>query len=487
MAALGLCLVRLSSSYDIFIDETTYTRLAANLASGKGLTLAGQPFDLHPPAFIGLLGAIVMLFGLHGGLEHQLLDLRPVSAVFGAVACAGIYLIVERAANKRYGLVAAALLGLCPFVILYNSEVMLEAPAQAAAVGLFGFLAAATSSTTDASRRRFVAGAGMCGALVVCTKETFGLVAVATLLVLLATKWVMPRRYIAVVLAMTATGYAIYVVSIGLAMGFGTWWDDNYGGFLRLIGADQQTGFNAPTTHVSLLSRVFADGASDGVTYVLLGLGVLAALGLLRRLRPWRAGPYANASAQDRSGLLVAIWALCATAYLAYATFFGSLEEQMFYIMVLPAVAALCVWAGWTVPTWRGHWRKLCVAFLVVALSTECGVWVATHTGDNDGYQQFLAWEPSHVPPGSSISVTEGIAQFLIRGDTLGDWNTVAELRAHHVDYVLLSRVLVSEGYGTASKAFAAELNHGAPIVFQGGGSTGLRLYDVRGLVRTAP
>jgi 4-amino-4-deoxy-L-arabinose transferase-like glycosyltransferase len=179
VVALGLCLVRLSSSYDIFIDEVTYTRLARNLADGRGLTLDGQPFDLHPPALIGLLGAVEKVFGLHGTLERQVLDLRPVSAVFGALACAGAYLLVERAAGKRYALFAAALLAISPFVILYNSEVMLEAAALAAGVALFGFLAAATAATTDSGRRRCIAAAGLFGAVVVCTKETFGRVAVA--------------------------------------------------------------------------------------------------------------------------------------------------------------------------------------------------------------------------------------------------------------------------------------------------------------------
>lgn len=487
IAALALCLVRLTSSYDIFIDEVTYTRIAANVADNRGLTLDNRPFDLHPPAFLTLLGAVVKVFGLHGGIEHQLLDLRPVSAVFGALGCAGAYLIVERAANQRYALVAAALLAISPFVILYNSEVMLEAPAQAAAVGLFGFLAAAAGATNDVSRRRLIVAAGVFGALVVCTKETFGLVAVAALLVVLATGWIMPRRQVAAVLGLTALGYAITILYVGQSSGFGTWAQDQFGGVLRLVGIDQETGFNAPTTHVSLLSRVFADGASDGATYLVLGMGVLASVELLIWLRPWQPAWRAYASPREQTGLLIVIWSLCATTYLAYATLFGSLEEQMFYIMVLPTVAALCVWASWTVATWRLPWRRMCVALLTVALIADCGVWVAVHTGNNDGYQQFLAWEPTHVPRSSVISVTEGTAQFLIQGSILNDWDTVAQLRANHVDYVLISTVLTDQGYGSASKSFETVLEQRATLLFQSKGGDGLRFYDVRALTGAAP
>ena len=93
---------------------------------------------------------------------------------------------------------------------------------------------------------------------------------------------------------------------------------------------------------------------------------------------------------------------------------------------------------SWSFPWWppsasgfRGEspvgsrtWRHVCVGLLVVALVAEGGVWVAVHAGHNDSYQQFLAWEPTHVPQGSTISVTEDTAQFLIHGAVLGDWYT---------------------------------------------------------------
>ena len=491
VAALGLTLrlIGVRRSYDIFIDEVTYTRLAVNLAGGRGLTLDGHPFDLHPPGMIAVLALVLKVFSLHGPLEHQVLALRPVASVFGALSCAGAYLLTERASNRRYALMVAALVALNPLVVLYDSQVMLEAMAQAAVVAMVWLLAAATWSPSAAGRNRLAIAAGAGGAVVVCTKETFGLVAVAVLLVLLVTKWVLPRRQVVLTLAVTAAGYAVYVVSVGLAMGFGAWWTAQSGGVLRLVGIDQVTGFNAANVHVSLLSRAFADGPTDGVTYALLLLGGLASVAVLWRARPWAPGWRRTSGPRERTGALIAIWSLCASAYLAYAVGFGTLEEQMFYIMVLPTTASLGVWAFGRAGSWRPNWRRLAAGLLVVGLAAEGAVWGVVHTRDDNTYREFLAWEPTHVPFGSTISVTEGTAQFLVGGAVLGDWTTLVELRAHHVGYVLLSTTLVDQGYGSATRSFEALLNREGRIVFEAhGSSTGsLRLYDVQALVRGTP
>ena len=69
---------------------------------------------------------------------------------------------------------------------------------------------------------------------------------------------------------MIAIAVVVYVVSVGAdlaSFGFQTWWTAKFVGALRLVGAYQNSGFNAPDTHVSLLSRVVANGHVFGVTY----------------------------------------------------------------------------------------------------------------------------------------------------------------------------------------------------------------------------
>src|ERR1700691_3300492 len=56
--AMALRLYEIRRSYDIFIDEVSYTRVALNLAHGSGLTLYGKPFDLHPPTAFSLFAGV---------------------------------------------------------------------------------------------------------------------------------------------------------------------------------------------------------------------------------------------------------------------------------------------------------------------------------------------------------------------------------------------------------------------------------------------
>ncbi|HEY0936491.1 MAG TPA: hypothetical protein VGD91_22480, partial [Trebonia sp.] len=83
-------------NYNIFIDEVTYTRIADNLATGRGLTLYGQPFDLHPPAALALLAVAIKIFSLHGSLATVLFGLRPFVALLGTLTCALVFVLIGR-------------------------------------------------------------------------------------------------------------------------------------------------------------------------------------------------------------------------------------------------------------------------------------------------------------------------------------------------------------------------------------------------------
>jgi hypothetical protein len=483
LVALAARLTSISGAYDTFIDEITYTQVAVNIAHGSGLTLYGSKFDLQPPAVLGLLAAIIHLRHEQGSLEQILLSLRPVSAVFGALACAGTYLLVRRAVAERFALAAGALMAINPLVLSYDGLVMLEPFAQAAAVACVGLLAAAISARRRPAAVAYALLAGLFGGIVVTSKETFGLVLVATILLFLITGWVAHRREIAVTLIGTVTCYGVYLVVLAGTTGLGAWWTAKTTGLKRILGTYQPTGFNAPSTHVSFLSRATADAAQFGTSYVLLVTGGLAAAGLFVWGRPWRPGWQQTATPSQRVTVLIAGWGVVAGAYLAFETLFGSIEEQMFYIMVLPTTAALVILAS---RIRRRSWRPVLAAALVVVLSFDLGAWATTRTADHNADQAFLQWAGRHLPADSVISCVEGGVQFLVQNQRVGVWTTVPELRANHVEYVLLDTSLVAQGYAPVSLAFEKQLDRLAPVVWSapetGGGS--LRLYDVKALDR---
>ncbi len=482
--AAGMRLYNIDRAYDFFIDEVTYTGIAHNLATGHGLTLYGQPFYLHPPAGFVVLAAGMLLTGTHGQIDQLLLHLRLVTALAGALSCGLAYALVRRTGARRAALATGLLLAVDPFIIQYDSQVMLESLAQLAAVTALLALAVGLTSDRAAVSRRALVGAGLAAGLTMATKETFGLVIIATLVAMWVTGWVLPRAE-AGRLALIGLG-AYLVVTLGGAWfwgGLGAWFADKVHGVERLVGLAQDTGFNAPTTHVTLASRITANIGQFGTTYLLLGLGGLATLGLLSQLRPWRA-EWAEATGRERVVLAVAMWSFCACAYLGYAIALGSLEEQMFYIMVLPVVACLCLWVERRATSWRRPVRRLAAAGLVSLLALNLSIWVTVRTTRDDAYEQFLTWERGNIRPGTVMSVTEFTAQFLVNDAVLGEWASISEMRAHHVDYVLIVTNLVQQGYGLGTPSTLAALERTAPLVFEAHsrGEGDLRLYDVRAL-----
>jgi len=482
LVALSDRLVALSTSYDIFIAEITYTNIAINVAHGHGVTLYGRPFALHPPAALGLYGLAIVVFGLHGSTETVLFALRHVVIVLGAATCVLTWLLVDRAAGRSVAVIAALIAAIDPLVVSYDSRVMLEAPSQLAMVTMVLLLAmAANAQPGSAARWRWLVGAGVAAGAVLSTKETFGLVAGLALLGLLASGWVVARREALAVMGIAVLGYGVTVVSVGLTSGFGVWWGAQWGGVLRLVGTKQISGFNSPQVHVSLVSRILANGSTLALTYVILGFGSVAALGLLWRMRPWDRGR-AELDHGDRITALCAVWTVAAAAYLAYATFFGTLEEQMYYILLLPCAVSACLWSAGFVKVRSFRWRVLGVAVVSVGLLFDSVVWFNVHTGHDDEYRRLLSWESVHVPPTAVVACTELTSQFLLTRGIIGQWSTVPELKAHHVDYVILGTSLVQQGYSLASPPFQRYLEQHARLVFEANGKSdgSLRVYDVR-------
>jgi hypothetical protein len=513
--ALVARLVLMDRSYDIFIDEVSYTNVSRAVAAGHGLTLYGHPFNIHPPLAFLVYAAAIRLFGLHGTTEQVLFGLRDVAAVFGSIVPGVVFLTVERFKSRVAAFGAGMLVALDPFTITFDTRVMLEPIAQLATAATFFCLAAACTSVARSARQRaWLVGAGTSAAASVVTKETFGGVLLVALFVLLVTGWALTRRQVLVVLGVMLAGAGLGVAGSASSNGLASWYATKVNDFYRLVGASQETGFNAPGMHVTILQRALADLHEFWPAYIVLGAGSGAAALIIWGLRPWSAGKRGHAplSGKERASVTLAVWALCSAAYLCYAMPFGSLEEQMYYILLAPAAASLVAWlSGVRAPRggshfapavalfWESHRRdprsavvplRRLLAGLVICtlLCGDIAVWAQVHARPDDEYRTFLAWDRKHVPNGAVISVTEDIGQFLVQGAVLGDWETVAQLRRHRVDYLLLSTSLVKQGYTSAPPQFFDYVEEHGRLVFQVKGQSdgALELWDVQALTGAA-
>ncbi|WP_372480037.1 glycosyltransferase, partial [Streptomyces griseocarneus] len=115
--ALALRLVSLGRSYDVFVDELYYAAISRHLADGQGPVFDGQFFALHPPALFALLAAFMRVTGrASGDLLHQVLDLRPVVAVTGALTVVAVTALLRRVVRAPLALAAGLFLALDPFL-----------------------------------------------------------------------------------------------------------------------------------------------------------------------------------------------------------------------------------------------------------------------------------------------------------------------------------------------------------------------------------
>ena len=474
MVAFGLRFFHIVRSYNLFIDEVTYSEIARNIAHGHGVTEYGQPFDLHPPAVMATFGLVIRLFGLDGNLADLSFALRPVAAVFGAGTVTLAFLIGRRMGLATgAALAAAALVALDPFQISYDSRVMLEAQTQ--------FFTALTillvMRLSQQHSRWLVVAAGLSAGITFCSKETFGLVLGGALIVIAYSNRLAPRKD---VFAVIGISLAAYVANLGMTIwtgGVHAWMQARGNGLTRLIGLNKETGFNSPTVKVSLVSRLTANLDELAVTYGLLLLGGICCLVLIYRLKLWR--PAATPGQGEYPAAVVPVaWALTACGYLVYATGLGSIEEQMYYIPLLPCILSV-------VALLAKH-KKLLVVLVGAFLAVDTVVWSQVHSTDSNTYRAFFSWARTGIPKDSRVAVTEDSAQFVLSGVDLGNWHTADALRDNQVDYVLINPDLVEQGYGVGDPEFLDYLKARATTVFSATSKQDgtLILYDVRKLDR---
>ncbi|MYT33100.1 MULTISPECIES: glycosyltransferase family 4 protein [unclassified Streptomyces] len=491
--ALALRLTFIQRSYDVFVDEVYYTVISHNLADGHGPTFDGKFFALHPPAVFALLAAVMRITGLGSAdLLHLVLQLRSVLAIVGSLAVVAVTMLLRRAVRWPIALAAGLFLALDPFLNRFDSRVLLEAPAVAAAA--LGWLALARRPATFRGRIATGAVAGLLFATAVTSKEPYALETFVpvTVLVWIGHRSARSMRLTAAVV--TLAGYAVYLVSTVAVGAWPAWWAQKTDGIARALGLKQISGFNSNDGSVSFTARLIAQLGQFAVPYTLIALGTAATAWLLwlRLRRPLRlAGP------PGRTPLLA--WAVCTLLHLAYAIAVGTLEEQMFYPLVVTSTATLALAADLARPRRpfasrlsprrrRSTPARALTALAAVALTVDALVWVRVHTRHDDAFRRTLAWVRTHLPRDSVLAAQEETADFLLPGTRLDAWQTPADLVRVHADYVVLSTELQTQGYGRLGRRLAGQLERHARLLHREPGRTAgeLRVYDVGRLVAEA-
>ncbi len=483
--ALVLRLAQVRTTYDVFVDEVSYAAIGRSVEAGDGVVLNGGLFFLHPPMFFVEIAALFRATRSSAGPVETVLSARPLDAVAGSLGVALAVVVLLRAARPLAAAVGGLLLAMDPFLIRFDSRLLLEAPAMAPATAGLLVLTAAPAANRRAIGWGLVAGSLF--AVSAITKELYIFVGVLPALALVLVTRGPARTMHATAVVSTVVGYAVYLSTVVAGGNGGTWWSEKTVGIQRVIGTEQQTGFNRPGAP-SLTSRLAANVATTSVSYALIAAGVVAALLVLATA--WRRRATAPV---PTAAVAVATWCAGAAAFLGYEIVLGTLEEQMFYPLLVTSTVALCVGLSLLADrapagSRRRVGRGVLVALVVAAVVGDGVTWTRIQQTPDDAYARMLSWSDAHLPDGVVVSATEDTAQFLLRGVEIGQWATVPQLVANRVDYVLVSTSLVEQGYGLADPSFLRTLATRATAVHTESGRTAgqLRLYDVRRLVAGA-
>lgn len=472
------------SAYEAFVDEIEYTNIANSFARGDGPREFGDLFFLHPSLPFYLLGlTIPNPVPTITGTVEQMLALRPHMLVFGALNSLLVIGIARRVVGPGAALLAGLVYALDPFIVRFDSRVMLEAPMMAAVLG--GVLAAlvAVDRTDRRARWGWLAVAGVAFGVAICTKSTSALITSGPLLLMAVTSWGLRRREALATFAIQCSCYLVYLGWIVAGGYWGPWFEATVAGSFRAVGVVKETGYtsgNAPPFVPRLIAQIGLFGAS----YVLIGVGVCYSVYLLaigwRSLRVDRpGGTHALRGDGDDLGLLTC-WLAGVLVAIVYTAGFGEVEEQTFYLLTVPSAVVVAMLVT-QMASWRSAARTALTVVVTLVLTAAGGAWWAVHSQPDDTYRQLSAFVYSRVDPGDKLALGEETAQFVLPGYEVARFASLDDARACGCRYGLVSTQLTANGLAPAEQPLLDELaRRYTPVFVARGRSMGdMILYDL--------
>ncbi|MDL5155690.1 ArnT family glycosyltransferase [Actinomycetospora termitidis] len=480
------------TAYEMFMDEVQYADVANSFTRGDGPQLFHAPFFLHPPLAFLYFSRFISAPQASMTVEF-VLSLRPAVLLFAAANTALVVACARRVTPRWAALVAGAFYALDPFVIRFDSRLMLEAPMLFGVLaGLLLLLLAAEAPT---GRRRWVllVAGGLLWGLAITTKTNAGLVTGLPLLIMMVCSWGLRRREAVTVFACEIGFYLCYVLWTLVTGRFLGWADQTLGGVARAIGLVKETGFNSANSP-SFTSRIAANLTLTGTSYALIAsASVFAAFLVLlswRSLRlrgepgdrfadPRDLGGRVRAPGENALGVL-ACWVAGVVGAIVYTFGLGEVEEQTFYLLAVPlsVVAGLVVTRIARARRWVATAGLAAVALVLVA---SVAIWWNIRSQTDDTYRDFSAWLFTTVDPKTThIALGEHTAQFVMPGYGVFPFHDVEDARRSNSRYGVVSTQLSELGLADLTPATIAELDRRYPVVFVAHGRTAgdLKVYD---------
>jgi hypothetical protein len=466
LLALVARLVAIWPAYDLFGDEVDYVDLGVSFRQGHfPPQFAHNPFLLHPPLFFALSSAWEFLVGTGGPYFHLVTEVRALNAIFGTITAVLLYDLGRRSVGRSAGLAAGVLFALDAYVLRQNGRDLLETTTLAFVLAgywvllrLFQPKGGGVARSLRRMRTIAVAGGLLLGLSTLDKDMTFALI-LAPLAVVWWREWGLSRDMARLVVVAALTPYVLYLLALVAVGQFGSFFSQETVGLQRMLGLKKESGFSRAGSP-SLVHTMVAQLTSFGVTYLVCGLGFLAALYLLRVSR-------------RNDQRLLALVTLSASLTLVYAVLFGTIEEQFLYFMMVPAilsVASAAVLAVGSIPgpIRRGRWSRRIAVLLAITLVYDGGLWVQTRASADNGAQRVVEWFAAHDPhPGLIGDDTEAIT-YALQHYGYGAVNIPAPADAQRlkVRYLTVLSKQVAGNYGYLDADQAAFYERYGQLVF---------------------
>ncbi|MEJ2862319.1 ArnT family glycosyltransferase [Actinomycetospora flava] len=480
-----------SSAYELFMDEIQYADVGNSFAAGVGPQLFDEPFFLHPPLLFALFGLFIGEPVPHMTVQF-VLGLRPIELMFAAANVLLVVGVARRVVGPWAALLAGLVYALDPFVVRFDSRLMLEAPMMfGILVGILALLVA-VDQTSRRARWAWLAVGGLAWGLAITTKSTAALITAFPLLIMIVTSWGLRRKEAIGVLGLQASVYLGYLVWVVAGGNVAPWFDQTIAGTLRAIGIIKQTGFNSGHAP-SFVDRLVVQGVWFFPSYLLIGVAVTYASYLLligwRSLRVTREdrgahgqrtrGAHALRGDGDDLGLLTC-WLAGVLGAIVYTFGLGEVEEQTFYLLAVPSTVVVAMLVT-QMASWRGVARTVLTVVVTLVLTGSSIIWFTLRTERDDTYLQLVEFMYANIDVQNEVAVGEHTAQFVLPGYGIHELTSVDDARATFSRYAIVSTELTELGLAPASPELVDELARRYTLVFTAHGRTAgdLRLYDL--------
>lgn len=467
-AAVLLRGVNLGPSWDIHVDEITYLRISQSVAESIQVKLYGETFYIHPPAYFFLQAGFLKLIEPSGETIQVIYAIRHLNVALAGLSAAAIFFLGWSLSGWTAGIAGALIFALDPFAIRMNSRAMLDTFAiWWVLLGYSILLPSLTNERVMPPMRKLLAS-GLAFGLAILTKELMAFSTLMPLGMVFLFKWALPRRAIVWLCFFTILTYLPYPLAVALSGDWMRFQQYKLEGVSRLIGLmripyQPTVGLNVGA--LPILEALHANVGQYGTEYVLILCGAAALLYLSAR--------------GGASNRMLATWTGSAYVFLAIGVAAGTVEEQFFYFLTIPAILSTVVaWGHLFSPREvRPESRNTLFGASLVAgaaliLWSMFG-WAQVHIVPDNGHERLSEFMESNIPQGSRIAASTDTGEFLMDGFESGLWgSSLEELRAHNAQYIQVSTKQIEAGYGIARPPLYTWLTEHGELVFAFSGRT---------------